>query len=317
MLDALKFVKGAIVKNAVTDASTHYHITNGRIKSFNGVISLCSPIELDIAASPEATTFLKAIEACEDTTSIHLTKAGRLSIKSGDFKAFIKCIKLELPFLEPEGETVQLDGELLPVVKKLIPFVSTSDAKQWARGMLFSGQSAFATNNACLIEHWLPYAFPVDVNVPLEALMELVRIGEEPKSLQITDRSLTFVYEDDKWLKTSLHSTQWPDMASILDGDSKQIALHDCFFDDIKKLLPFVSDNKAVLLDGEKLCTSRDSDEDGASVVVAPVFGNGAYSAKQLLLLQNVADTIDLTLSPAPCLFYGDNIRGAIMGMRV
>lgn len=319
MLDALKFVKGAIVKNASTEAATHYHITNGRVKSYNGVIALCSPITLDLTASPEATTFMKAIEACDDTTAIHLTKAGRLSVKSGSFQAYIKCVNSELPYIEPEGDVILLDGELLPAVKKLLPFVSTSDANQWARGILFRDQSAFATNNVVLIEHWLPYVFPQEVNVPFEALTELVRIGVEPKQLRVTDRSLTFVYDDDRWLKTSLYDTQWPDIAGVLDNDSEQLPVTDEFFARIKKLVPFVdrTSNNALIFTNGTIVGTSNNEESGAQADVSPVAGKGAYNIKHVLLLHPVVNTIDFMRYPQPCLFYGDNIRGAIMGIRI
>jgi hypothetical protein len=41
----------------------------------------------------------------------------------------------------------------------------------------------------------------------------------------------------------------------------------------------------------------------------------GIFNMKQLLLLKTIANTIDFTGYPAPCIFYGDMVRGAIMGM--
>jgi hypothetical protein len=39
------------------------------------------------------------------------------------------------------------------------------------------------------------------------------------------------------------------------------------------------------------------------------------FNLKQLQKLETVATTIDFSLYPRPCIFYGDLIRGAIMGM--
>ncbi|QFR59683.1 hypothetical protein P6F33_gp82 [Pseudomonas phage Quinobequin-P09] len=43
----------------------------------------------------------------------------------------------------------------------------------------------------------------------------------------------------------------------------------------------------------------------------------GVYQIEMLKLLKDVAQKIDFSAYPNPCLFYGDRLRGAIVGMRL
>ena len=99
MLSSLKFVQGAVAKKDFVPALNHFRIEGGRVKGYNGMIALCGPIDLDLSITPKALEFTKAIQACTDTISLHITPAGRLSIKSGRFKAFVDCLDEAFPAL--------------------------------------------------------------------------------------------------------------------------------------------------------------------------------------------------------------------------
>jgi hypothetical protein len=70
MLDALKFVRGAIARKDLVAALSHFRISGGRIKGYNGKIALCCPLPLDLDVMPKAEPFVKAIATCEQTVAI-------------------------------------------------------------------------------------------------------------------------------------------------------------------------------------------------------------------------------------------------------
>lgn len=315
MLEALKFVKGAIAKKSLVPELSHFKIRNGVITSYNGMLSLCSPIPIDLEAAPQAVPFVKAIEACTDTVSLHMTKANRLAIKSGNFKAFIECLdNNDVIELGPAGDYLSVGGEFIHAVRKLYPFIAEDASRQWARGILFKGQSLFATNNVCIVEHWLPFVFPVEANVPQEAIRELLRINEEPIGLQISDNSITFHFENNRWMSTQVYTTAWPDIAAILNREANAQVPPAGFFDALDKLMPFADDMCRAYLFPDRIATSPE-EKTGSSVAIGAVAKDCVFSMKQLLRLGSIVKKIDLSLYPTPCIFYGDNIRGAIVGM--
>lgn len=316
MLEALKFVKGAVARKDLVPVLTHFSISGGLIKGFNGRLALCSPIELELEALPRAAPFIKAVETCRETVQMHMTPAGRLAIKSGGFKAFIDCVEDgSFPEIEPDGFEIIPEPGFLEAVKTLAPFIADDASRPWARGILFRGPSAFATNNICLLEYWLGYNFPVEINVPQDAVREIIRIGEDPEKIQVTDTSATFHFSGSRWLRTQLFDLGWPDLAKVLERESSQQPVPENLFDALEELAPFVEKDGRVYLSPGALSTSTEEGS-GALSEVEGIISDGCFNGKQLALLNGVADSIDLSSYPAPCIFYGDRIRGAIIGMR-
>jgi DNA polymerase III sliding clamp (beta) subunit (PCNA family) len=317
MLDVLKFVQGSVASKDFVPELMHFKIENGTIRGYNGMLGLCCPIALDLNVSPKAVPFIKAIQTCKDTVQLHVTPAGKLAVKSGKFKAFIDCIEAEFPDRPPEGVTTALSGSLLRVLKTLAPFIAEDASRPWARGILLRGQSAFATNNICVIEHWLDQVFPVEVNLPRSAVLELIRIGVEPISIQATDQSVTFHYPEGRWLRTQTYSTKWPDLERILNVGCNRLPIPAGLFEAITDLSPFVDDLGRIFLKRDGSISTGQHEGVGASVELPEMISEGCYHFKQILLLEKVATSIDLNAYPAPCLFMGDKVRGAIVGMRV
>jgi hypothetical protein len=63
------------------------------------------------------------------------------------------------------------------------------------------------------------------------------------------------------------------------------------------------------------LRTHPDHDEGASYEVELPA--EGLYNMQMLGLLAGVVNTIDLTLYPGPALFFGEKLRGAIIGMKM
>jgi len=315
MLAALKFVQGSVAAKDFVPELMHFKIENGTVRGYNGMLGLCCPINLDLNISPKAVPFVKAIQTCKDPVQLHVTPAGKLAVKSGKFKAFIDCIQEPFPDTPLEGTEVPLSGSLLGVLKALAPFIAEDASRPWARGILFRGQSAFATNNICVVEHWLTSIFPIEVNIPRAAVLELIRIGEEPERIQVAENAVTFHYAGNKWLRTQTYSTEWPDLSRILDQGSGQLPVPAGLYEAITDMIPFVEDLGGIFFKPGSVSTSR-AEGVGASVDLPEVSSEGCFHFKQILLLEKIAKTIDLNAYPAPCLFMGDKVRGAIVGIR-
>jgi DNA polymerase III sliding clamp (beta) subunit (PCNA family) len=317
MLKELKFVQGAISRKDLVPAMKHFAIENGFVRSYNGVIALCSPIAFDINCYPKADTLIKAISNCDDTVTLTLTPAGKLSVKSGVFRALIQCVEKSEVHLEPSGDIVQCDGDvLLQAFKKLEPFVGEDASRPWANGILLRGQSAFATCNVILCEYWTGISFPHVVNIPHAAVKEVVRIGEAPSHLQLDDKSVTFHYSDGRWIRSQLFATDWPDLSKVLDRPCNAVDVDERIFSSLDKLKAFVDKSGRVIYTAGKVAT-HDDEEEGGHVEIPGSTMQGIYALDMISLLKGVAKQADFTTYPSPCLFFGDNLRGAIVGRKM
>lgn len=317
MLKELKFVQGSIAKKDFLPALTHFKIQDGRVRGFNGIIALSSPIQLDIDCLPKAEQMIRAIQQCDETVQIVMTTAGRLSIRSGKFKAFVECIeKTDTPHVEPTGEVFKLEGEaLVSALEAVSPFIGDDASRPWSNGVLLRGGSAFATNNVVLVEYWFGTELPFECCIPRVAIKEMLRIGEPPTHGQIDQNSITFHYADSRWIRTQLLSTEWPDLTKVLDKPSEAITLEPDLFRALEKIKPFADKIGRVYFQSGVVSTHEDNNE-GASVEVFGIRAGPVFNIEMLSLLETVVKKIDFNCYPKPCVFYGNKLRGAIVGMR-
>lgn len=319
MLEALKFVQGAVAKKDFVPALTHFKIQNRMVMGFNGNLAICSPIECDLNICPNAAQFVKALSACTETITLHLNEKKRLVVRSGNFQTFVDCDDPNLfPVVVPVGHSVQLDPALLQALGSIEPFIATDASRPWACGVMFNGESCYATNNIILIQYWLGYLFPCRVNIPSAAIAELLRIGVAPERMQVTEQRLVFHYTDGRWLSTQLLDANWPveiePLLNKLDyGACSPVPAG--FWEALELLNPFTDEIGRVYLQGSHMSTISNA-EIGGTAIAQDCHDGGVYNGRQLLNLNGVADSFDFNQYPNSVPFTGPLCRGIIAGIR-
>lgn len=316
---ALKFVKGAVAKKDYTPSLTHFRIKNGMVLGFNGTLAICSPIEINLDITPKAIEFIKAIEACEGTISLHVTANGKLAVQSLNFRSFVNCVAPEnFPEVKPVGHKVRLgQGKLMPALRHLEPFIAEDASRPWACSVLLDGFSAYSTNNIVLLQYWLGWQFPARVSLPAAAVREVIRIGEEPESIQFDERRVIFHYADGRWISTQVVEGNWPDVEGLLNktSASEPEPIQEGLFSAVEQLLPFADELSRIYFLGDKVSTVADPSVSG-SVVAMQCPRVGCYNGKQFLNLKGVADKVSFMDYPSSASFYGKLSRGRIAGIR-
>jgi len=314
--EALNFVKGAIARKDFVPELTHFNIQDGRIVGFNGDMAISSPIGVDIRAKPHAQTFIKAVNSAQEEVALSLTAAGRLSLKSGKFRALIDCLQGdESRFIIPEGEVIDLGENFLDCIKALSRFQGIDASRPWSSGIMLRSGSALATNNICLVEYWHGTTLPFPVNVPRAAIAELIRIGENPTKVQATRNSISFHFSGNRWIRTQLLIQEWPDQIDrILDAGGTPTGIPGGLFEALETLKPFTDDGSRVFFTPTGIATSFEPEV--ATTVDIEGLPQGCYHHAMLTLLDGLAEKIDFTTYPKPCKFQGDKLRGVIVGLR-
>lgn len=320
MLKELKFVQGAVARKDFLPAMTHFRIESGHVRSFNGFMALSSPIPFDIDCTPKADVLIRAISNCNETITLSLTPAGKLRIQSGKFRAHVDLIDGPTPHVEPAGERVNFDGQvLLDAFKTIYGFIGDDASRPWTNGVLLKGQSAYATNNVCLVEYWLGVETPVVINIPAAAIKEMLRIDEPPTYAQMDRNSVTFHYTDGRWIRSQLLETNWPFelMTRVLDvRNHTATEIVPEMFEGLETIKGFTDDLGRVYIKDGVLRTHLE-EELGANYTVDGLSINGLYQEKMLSLLKGVATHADFSRYPEPVLFFGERLRGAVIGMKM
>lgn len=319
MLEAIKFVRGAVAKKDFVPELTHFLIKGRRITGYNGVIALSAPLDIDVEAMPKAGRFWLALQKCEEEPRIKMTDNGRLSIVSGKFRSFIECIDGQeaMAPAAPEGEQIDLGPGFMEAITAVAPFQSTDASRPWAMGILLKGASVMATNNVVFVEYWHGHHMPFSMIIPTVAVNELLRINEEPLAVVSDGSSLTFHFTHGRWLKTQLVAAEWPEKAmDLLDQHSFEFSPNvPELFHALDQIKPFLDKSQYVFFTDIGIGTTRELSL-GTHYEVEGIPPDQCY-AYQVLDLLREAEQIDFTPFPKPCGFRAPKMRGMFLGLKI
>lgn len=319
ILESLKFVQSAVARKEIVEGLSHFCIKDKRVTSHNGVITLSAPIAIDLDCNPKAESMLKAINGCKDTVVLKMTSAGRLSVKSGAFTANIDCVEYFDPET-PDGEYLSIDGDAyIKAFESVLPFVGTDayEGRSFTTGVLLHESSMYATNNVVISQYWMGQKLPHDITIPSIAIKEVCKIKQKLIGLQLTDKSVTFHFENDCWLKTVLLDANWPNLDNILNTPAQLKPIDDTIFDAIEVVRPFCDKKLAKIIIEKGIVRTHIDTLEGASYQIIDHSISATFQPDMLYLLKGVATHIDMTDHTKPCSWQGGNVRGVIIGIRI
>ena len=146
------------------------------------------------------------------------------------------------------------------------------------------------------------------------AVDELLRINEVPEKLYYDENSAAFMYKGDRWLRSTLFATDWPDVSKFFT-DEQLDEVPAGLLEAVQKILPFCPNPKFPIICLNEDGVSTEEGDQCASMDLAelPV---SKYRAEPLLLALSYATGLDLSKYPAPVPFVGQNgLQGVLMGV--
>jgi DNA polymerase III sliding clamp (beta) subunit (PCNA family) len=319
ILKALKFVKNGYARKDLIPELTHYSIRNKRVTAYNGSLAFSSPINLDLDIAPVALHFHKCIEACEDTISLTIEKGDKLRIKSGKFKSLVRCLPtVKVPTIIPRGKRFDLPSNFVENVSSLLPILENESERPYTQGLNLIGKSAFATNNIVMVELWLGVDLP-NITIPKKAIQEICKYKKEIDHVLIDHDMIYFIYNDERWIASKLLLVDCPDFTKVLNRAAQAVIPPDDFWPCLAILSRFTDEaGKVTLEPGRMLAGELASD----SEPLASMDCEGLemqepclFNINQLLKIKDLVKTIEFKHGSA-CLFFGDAVRGAIVGYR-
>lgn len=322
MRNTLNLVRGAVSTKDLLPVLTHFHIYEGRVQGGNGRIAIDAPCpELaGFDCTVPAERFLKAVDACDGEPKLKLTDGGKLTISKGKFRATLPLADhTAFPKVAPPPQiTSFLDGiklpPLLPTLRRLFPFIGEDASRAWSCGVYLNGGYAWATNNVCLAR--VPIRQFQNFVLPVFAIDELLRIGQEPVSIEAYENYVIFYFSGNWWMRCQKLEGAWPDVAAFMPAEptahawpAKQLA------EAVRKVLPFCPDPKYPVVqtgpDGVGTLEGEMSALVGYDDLPA-----GRFRAEPLLAALDAAASIDLSTYPKACYWKGEGIDGVLVGMR-
>lgn len=316
LLNALNFISVAQTEKESPNAyENHCVLSDGYATAYNGIITAGCKIEEAFSICPHTYKLIHALEHCQKDISI-TELAGRLSVKSGAFSAFVPCWEGDRPLVTPDAPCGQI-SDALKVGFETIGYLAVENGKTVAQAsILLRNGSMVATDRFLIMEYWHGLSMPKIV-LPKLFISAIVSIPKKLVQFGFSDNSVTFYFEDSSWVKTQLFEEEWPDVDPILNIASKQEPLPADFYTALSTIASFSSgkkgEQKVYFMDG-KMQTHRDEKE-GASYEVEGLKMGPAFGIERLKRIEKYIKTADF-YSHSTMFFFGDNLRGCLTGVR-
>lgn len=311
---ALKFI--AIAQRDIgTPFQVHSVLFNKWAVAFDGVLALGHPIEEDLSACPHTLRLIDALAKCGEALSVAQLDTGRLSVKSGGFRAFVPCASFDvMTEVRPDPPIAVIDDRLKLAFEAVAGLASDNAQHVVTASILLRSGSAVATDRSLAIEYWHGIDLPPGLVLPKAAVAAVCKIGKPLAKFGFSNTTVTFWFEDGSWLRTQLYSEPWPDIDRVLNVPSKPWPVPPDLAKALEAVAPFSEDG--IVRFDTNILRSHDADGMGASYEVTGLPKGPKFNAKRLKIALQHTTNIDFGASNGIAYFFGDNVRGALTGVR-
>lgn len=316
LLQALEFCS-VVSEKLGASYETHIGLRNKWAIAFNGIIAAGSPIEEDIYCYAHTITLIDALSKCEETYSLTQLE-GKLSIKSGKFKALVPCLDPTLmQEALPDPLIAPITNKFREAVEAVGVLASENAQHILTASVLMNGPTVISTNRVMLLEYWHGLDLPPNVPLPKQFVAALVKQKKNLTGFGFSSCSATFWFEDGSWLRTQLYNDEWPDVSRILNREANLWSIDANFFKALDAVEKFSADGNIYFHNGK--INSHPDEGVGASYELAGLPNDVIYPAKQLNIMKPFVKRIDFKAQgihdSSYCLvFQGDVCRGVISG---
>lgn len=298
LLSALQFVAQA-AKAEGEPFETHISLNSDQASFTNRIFTLSAPISEDITAAPRAVPFLKALERVGPKFSLTIAP-GSVVIAGGGLRFTVPSMEA-LPTPAPDPIQGPLTASFALGVKTVFP------ATKGRFPIIEIGPGTMlATNGMILIEYYHGLSLP-SLCIPCE----LAELEFVPTGIGLGSHSLTLHDDAGRWIRSSLPVLSIPEKArSLFDHPHNAEPIPTGLWEGIASIQDFSEDGFIRFKDGE--LWTHAVKEKGATVRVEGVRKGINYAVENLSVIKSIAHSADF--SADRCFFYGENIRGIMMG---
>jgi hypothetical protein len=315
LMEALAFIEPA-TQAADNPMHEFVNLSNKRAVAFNGVLSAGMEIEEELTLAPKLDTLKRALSKTGKVLTITELPSGRLSVKGEKIAVQVPCVQPDtLPPIRPDVAIAPINDEIKSAFKALEGILSETGERVFETALMLESQFATATNGKILMQYWHGNDLPPGLLLP-RAFIQAV--GHQFKALQafgwsqLDDgraRSVTFWFEDGSWIKTQVYQDAYPAVNPMLDVANSPADPPSGLWEGCATIAEFDENEWITFEDG---CVKAGD----AEYPVSGLQGPRQFSYKFLKKIIPFAKTIDLTTYPDRAHFFGEKVRGVVVGIK-
>lgn len=311
---ALDFL--SLTFKAGEDQGLYAMIGNHEARSFNSIIAAGTTVEEDLQACPQIDLMAAAVAQCGHEYVITQMSDSKLCVRSGDFRAFVPCLdpsRLSWPI--PDAEIAPIDDSLLVALKKVAPLLSATGQTLIEQSIQLNGGSCLSTNRTVVLEAWHGFDLPDGILLPKAIVTGLNKAKKTLRGFGVSDKTATFYFDDDTWLRSQRFQGKWPEIkAHLMRGPVPPLPVPPQLFECVEKIAPFSPDGFIHIKQG-MMSSHDDETEQLGSALRLPIGSEHATRSYRVDDLKRIAShvlTWDEHFKEDGTYFEGSGIRGLI-----
>jgi hypothetical protein len=317
MKNAVDWIKGALAKKDLVQQFTHYLVSDGKIRAYDGRMVASCPFPYEgefLVPGAEFEAILDRMPV--DSPTIEL-KEDFIRVKHKRFRGDIKTLPItEFPELEISAEWVEFPDDLIDIIRDLLPFISDNATKPWAMAINILNGRLYTTNNVSVAFADHPGLEGIEGLLPVWAAEFVVARREGLTHWQLHDGYAAFKWADGSWMRTQLINDETPEILVNLANDTGSStfeitddwrAAYDLVTGVAKEEISLYPD----LIVGK---TEKSSVEHAATNIMREGIEYTHWSVPYLNKVIQAATHWQPDLYPKPVTFSGPTIKGLIVG---
>ena len=324
LLERVNWVTDAVsTKDLGLSALTSYLIRHNYIHASDGRMTVGTPFPFEGEVLVPAEQFHRVLTNRPPGDFSWEFEPDRLVLKRGRFKGRIKFLPLD-SWVYPvglDGDYYDVPQELIEVFAALLPFISENATKPWATCLALIDGCAYASNNIviarcpCAIQSGGAYL------VPRWVVEFIVHRAEGLTQWRCDETSITFVWDDGSWMRSSLIVDQYPPVEKVFDTyftTVPDIPIEEDWRETLLRVVRITNDPVVRLRVDEVRGAFGEvlSVEDGAGTPVPDGLEETIWDMRYLEAVLTTATHWNPLTYPNPAAWRGPNIEGIIAGRR-
>lgn len=314
LIAALKFVSVAQKKAGPTGVQ-FAHLAHNWAAAFDGVLTVAAPIEEDLAACVHTLQFIDALSKAGDELAITQLSPNTIAVSSGVFRALVPCVAFdEVPIPPPDPQCAVIDDRIKAALAAVAGLATDGAPNATFAAVLLQAGSAVATNGAALLEAWHGIDLPPGLLLPKAAATAVAKASKTLTGFGFSQSSATFYFEDGSFIKSQLYGERYPNYAAVLDVPGLNLwPVPEDFYRGVRAIESFSPNGHVFFEDGAVL--SRLHKEEASTYRIEGLPERMGFAVKLLLSVEHAFKKAHFDAETNKVVFYGDNVRGAIMGL--
>ena len=237
MKEAIEFISKLLKKEDIDFNKLIF--CNNSIQCTNGFVTASYPLKFSKKEfSVNGAAVIKAIEICKYKPDLSINKKQLIiKDKTSNFISRLSLIKSNNYLKIKRKKEKELPPDFIKTIAKMLLFTVKDSDHQWAASVNIIKGYLYATNNISVIKTKTKVKLP-SCSIPKVLLDVVVKIKEQPISLSISERFITFFYKKESWISCQRIVEEVPDIGAIFNEFKKTTPIHDA---DLKSLLNAIS----------------------------------------------------------------------------